>query len=182
MNCVITIAGNGVGRYGRFKNDKTGPLKQFIVDNVHLYGKVFQHVKDCSICDPVQVLEAYLNRRRTDPKFKGITTDSLVKLALKYEKLFKKKNVVYDVKMVNEFIWRSWQIEYIPVYAPRLSLQEIVSHIRVLKKKTNGLTRPNSLFDDRYNMVFQILRNDDGSEISEEHLQQLLKVAEVVTA
>ena len=181
MNCVVTIEGNGVGRYGRFKADKTGPLKQFIVDNVFLYGKVFQHVKGCNVCNPVQILEHYLNRRRTDPKFDGVTTDTLVKLALKYEKFFKAKNLPYDVKMVNEFIWRSWQIEHIPVYASRLSLQEIVNHVRILKRRSPHQIQ-GQYFDAQYNMIFQILKNDDGLEMAEAQLQRLIEVASVVTA
>lgn len=180
MNCVVTIEGNGVGRYGRFKIDKTGPLKQFIVDNVFLYGKVFNHVKTCQVCDPVQVLEAYLNRRRSVLKFDGITTGSLVKLALKYEKFFKAKNLSYDVRMVNEFIWRSWDIQHAASYSPRLSLQEIVKHFRILKKRPHLIN--DRYFDDRYNVVFKILQNDDGTEMAEENIKQLIAVASVVTS
>ena len=122
MDCVITVKGNGAGRNGNFKTDQTRTIRDFIVDNTVVYPKVLGHLKDCDKCDPVEVLKAYLERRVREPKFKGMTSNGLVDLALKYERLFKKKRIQYDVELVNEFLWRSHSLDD---HADRLGVRGI---------------------------------------------------------
>lgn len=180
MNCVITIPGNGIGGYGRYKNDKTGPVKQFLVDNVYLYGKIFQHVRDCDVCDPEDTARFYLNRRKS-LKFNGIVTGSLIDLAVKYEKLAKKKNLPFNPTLVNEFVCCYAGSNVMPEF-DRLSLREIVDHTRFLKKHNGQFLFELCRIHPDYGVISKILENDNNSPISEEDLKMLISVAEIVTS
>lgn len=99
MDCTITVKGNGVGRYGHPKHDRTGPIREFLVDNQIFYRVVKNHVATCDKCDPNAILEHYL-ARRLDPKTwrtkkKPNTpvpvfpvSEGLAHLALQYDRLF----------------------------------------------------------------------------------------------
>lgn len=71
MSCLITVKGDGKGLNGHPKTDRTGPLSEFLIDNVHFYTAVRKHLKTCQTCSPTDVLQVYLNRRlasQKDPK------------------------------------------------------------------------------------------------------------------
>ena len=51
MDCEITIKGNGEGRNGHPKTDRTGPVREFLVDNGVFYRAVKKHVAKCDVCD-----------------------------------------------------------------------------------------------------------------------------------
>jgi hypothetical protein len=85
MNCIITVPGDGIGRNGKSKKDRVGPVRKFIVGNEYLYRQIYNHVKTCSLCDPTAILQAYLTRRVAVNDHQ--TTGSLVRLAQKYYKL-----------------------------------------------------------------------------------------------
>jgi hypothetical protein len=85
MRCIITIPGDGKGRYGKPKNDRTGPVEEFVVDNGYFYPRVFAHVEKCKLCDPTEVLHKYLERRLAKEE-QGVTP-TFVKLARRYYRL-----------------------------------------------------------------------------------------------
>jgi len=122
MNCVITVKGDGAGRNGHPKTDKTGPVSDFLVDNTVFYTAISKHLKDCTVCDPVAILEEYLSRRKREPKFKRSTSKSLVELALKYERLFIKKKLTFNPELINEIIWRS---PFLAEYQGRIGISGI---------------------------------------------------------
>lgn len=107
MDCILTYKGDGVGNHGHPKYDRVGPVREFLVDNQLFYTFVKQHLQTCTKCDPTAILEYYLNRR-FDPKFWQTkknphrkvppfpVSESLVKLALKYYKLFPNR-VKFDI-------------------------------------------------------------------------------------
>jgi len=179
MHCVITVKGNGVGRYGHPKTDRTGPVSEFLVDNGVFYTAVYKHVKDCPTCDPVQVLKVYLDRRTNGAKFNGVTSDGQVKLALKYERLFKKNKVQYDTELINEFLWRSTAFEE---YEARIGVRGMARAL------VNLFTREPHSFQPYLNhskTVIKTLANlvqNAGPGIlsaTDDDFNQLLQVAEV---
>ena len=135
FKCEMTVEGNGEGRYGRFKQSKTGPVSRFMVDNTFLYAQVKKHILSCSLCDPTEALRHYLNRRLTLEKFKpkpgkkwpilGHLTISLADLALRYERQCSKTRPV-PAELVNEFIWRTANAGFIVEHEHRLSVKELV--------------------------------------------------------
>jgi hypothetical protein len=125
FDCVVTVNGDGHGRNGQFKEDKTGPVSQFMVDNVVLYPLVKNHIVQCPHCDPTKAVRHYLERRKTLKKFKGRVTATLAKVALSYERKCAKTRPV-PRELVNEFIWRSGDPDLILSYEKRLSIEESV--------------------------------------------------------
>ena len=84
LTCVITVKGHGRDKpqLGSLKNDQTRVVKDFIKGVDSYYRTVFNHVQSCHRCDPQEVLEAYLTDRNR-PKFGGLTSAGLAKLALR---------------------------------------------------------------------------------------------------
>jgi hypothetical protein len=123
MNCVITVKGDGVGRYGKAKTDQTRTLKDFLVDNVVFYVAVTNHLKTCQVCSVDEVLKEYLRRRVSIAKFSGMTSKSLVTRALILETLAKKKKELLTPGLVNEMIWRGG-IPCVIKYHDRLTVRE----------------------------------------------------------
>lgn len=85
LTCIIMIPGDGVGRYGKPKRDRTGPVEEFVVDNGYFYPRVFAHVEKCKLCDPTEILNKYLTRRFAKEQH-GVTT-IFTKLARRYYRL-----------------------------------------------------------------------------------------------
>jgi hypothetical protein len=102
MECRIKVAGDGIGKYGKPKTDKEGPISDFLVDNAVYYTAIRKHLKDCNICDMNDILSTYLRRRIQMPKFNGKTSAGLVDNALKFENLACKKGVVLQEGLVND--------------------------------------------------------------------------------
>ncbi len=91
LDCILTVKGNGVGRYGHPKKDRTGPITDFLVDNTVFYSAVTKHLTICKRCSIQEVLTAYLDRRVQKPKFEGKTSGSLVRRAIVLANLAKKR-------------------------------------------------------------------------------------------
>lgn len=106
MNCIITVKGDGVGRYGKTKTDRTGPIRDFLMDNQVLYTAVLRHVRECALCDPVAIFMHYLERRRNLPKHHGKTSRTFINLALKYEKICAERKTPLDKGLIHECYWR----------------------------------------------------------------------------
>lgn len=203
--CTITVKGNGVGRYGRPKEDVTGTVTEFLVDNDVFYGAVFSHLKECKAerpCDPQQVLEAYLARRKHQAKFKGTGSKGLSRLAMKYKRTFRDR--VSD-ETVKEFAVISGDLETL-FEAQSLNRQDMVRGLTIYFRSIEKITSwsavnrvqhaaekaPPSARDRRLSMAFAILFDTKAlftaegdmspwlGSATEEELDDLLKVAEVM--
>jgi hypothetical protein len=125
FGCVITVK-------EKSKN-KTGPLRQFMVDNDYLYTEVARHVSQCVVCDPAKILGYYLWRRKTIPKFHGQTSGELVKLALKYCKIAQNRGKPLPPELINEFIWRSGSITVYKKFSKILTSREIYEAVILIR-------------------------------------------------
>src|SRR5271157_972497 len=83
-------------------------IRELIVDDQQLYRIVRNHVFNCNKCDPIIVLQTYLNRRKNKLKFNGFTSATLVKLMMQYNNLMiKRDGKSLPENLKREFIWRS---------------------------------------------------------------------------
>ena len=180
MDCVITVKGDGKGKYGHPKADRTGPVSEFLVDNQVFYTAISKHLKNCDVCDPVEILKVYLDRRLKNPKFNQMVSDSLVKQALKLERLCDRRRIACDPKLINEFIWRSnaWEVNGQPLV--RLSIREIVSALlvesRIHHARLHGRATVSSN-SYKIRVIAGILLNK--ADVDDQTLDELIQVAEV---
>jgi len=106
-DCEITVKGDGQGRHGHPKNDRTGPLREFLVFNQVFFKAVRDHLKDCSRCDPAEVMRVYLERVRNPPTkaTNGRTSSTFIDHVSKLEKLLARKgSPPLPSEVVNE-VW-----------------------------------------------------------------------------
>ena len=193
FECQVTIKGNGVGQYGRFKADHTGPVSQFMVDNCYLYTQVKQHVLACPRCDPTSALRHYLDRRLTLDKFQGkpgqnwptpgMVTGTLARLALSYERLCARSRPV-SKDLVDEFLWRSADSSTICRHESRLSVRHLVAAYELMVKQASGHHNgcgphvPKVPADTKFGRVALIMQHHARPE-TEQELEDLISVAEV---
>jgi hypothetical protein len=173
--CQITVKGDGVGRYGKPKTDKTGPLSDFLVDNSVFYAAVTKHLQKCDRCDVVEVLQTYLRRRIQVPKFKGQTSTSLMKRAVILENLARKKKVALPDGLVNAFLWRGGPYGVLE-HGHRLSVRERFQAFRLtpLHESLRGKFSQTDLY------LARLADSGLSGEATDAELEELVKVAEVM--
>jgi len=120
VNCVITIEGKK-GRQGWTTNTKTGPVKNFIKDLEAYYRGIYEHCLKCPICDPNEILLAFLKNR--DARHNGLTSDLIIKMALKYEQNV--KNVKREI--VNDYVARAASTNIIINHSNRFTRNELLA-------------------------------------------------------
>lgn len=184
FDCTITIKGDGQGRNGRFKQDKTDAVSRFMVDNVYLYTQVKQHVVQCRRCDPTEALRHYLNRRLTLDKFQprpgktwplaGTVTGSLARLALSYERLCAKTRPI-PKKLVDEFIWRSADPRIVCPNEHRLTIGELVASAELSMTVFSMHQVPASF---KFGKICMLLQNQVRPE-TEQEMEDLVSVMEI---
>lgn len=124
LDCTIVIPGvdAGVRGNGAPKVSKTGPVRDFLKDSEHYYRAVWMHVRGCGACDPKEVLDGFLENRKT--RHFGQTSSLLVAMAEKYQKGFPLR---IPNSLVREYVVRamsSW-----PTFekrVPNLSVEEVL--------------------------------------------------------
>ena len=179
MNCIITVKGNGSGRYGNPKTPRTGPLKEFLVDNSVFYIAVTNHLKTCNTCSIEEILRYYLERRKTNSKFNGFTATGIVNRALILEKLAAKKGCPVPKELVNEFLWRSGP--YFNVnFGGRLSPREKILGFKVLFSVPE-FTQVGLLTSVDMTLA-KIAQDSSGKDFTDEEIESLVRVAEVIYA
>jgi hypothetical protein len=89
---------------------------------------IFKHAKDCTKCDPEEILRAYLNDRQR-AKFFGCTSKGLVGLALKYMKAFPGK--IQDATF-KEFMWRIGDPAALDEYSINLTPEQMMKGLKVM--------------------------------------------------
>lgn len=173
--CQITVKGDGVGKYGKPKKDRTGPVSDFLVDNSVFYAAVTKHLQKCETCDLVEVLQTYLRRRIQVPKFKGQTSTSLMKRALILENLAMKKGVALPEGLVNAFLWRGGPYG-VAEHSSRLTFRERLQAFRLAP--LNDHLRPRLSPTDLY--LARLAEQGLSGDVTEAELEELVKVAEVM--
>ena len=183
LNCQLTVKGDGRGRYGHPKTDRTGPISEFLVDNTVFYAVVIKHLKTCTICDMTEVLKVYLSRR-LDPTRKslGMTSRTLLKLALSFEKLAKKKGVQLPPGLVNEFIWRCGTGGVVSG-RDRLSIREKYNAFKIEHDANRFLNRPTTFYSNDFTeaekYLATLVKDGVGEKSNDEELSNLLTCCEV---
>ena len=181
FDCTITVLGDGRGKYGRSKNDRTGPVSMFMVDNVTLYSRVKTHIKSCQSCDPTAALEYYIKRRRDIPKFGGSITTTLAKTALSYERLFKKDRPV-PASLVNEYLWRSGDIDLLEKNSDRMTLREMVLGAEVYVERMGKYRGSQDLgLSTKFRKVLKLVIDHEVPE-TDQDLEDLISIIEVMLA
>jgi hypothetical protein len=179
MDCLLTIKGDGAGKYGQFKKDTTRTIRNWIVDNQVIYPKVFKHVATCDKCDPVKISIAYLERRRNTNKFNGRTTAILVNLINRYAKLTAKRGKIFPKEVLHEARLKCDSAKILVTYEKEFSSREIydvlrnfhiVGHSYVLR----GLLAASSRFY-AINRLYEKIGDTCPDDIDD-----LLKVADVM--
>lgn len=180
-NCIITVKGDGRGQYGHPKYDRTGPIESFIVDNVVFYSAVFQHVKTCPKCSPLEIMTHYFQRR------KGLFTETLINLLKRYYNLIKKSGSAADQitaqAMINEATIRSAYNEY-----EHLNDYDVVRKIRFEKEYANYRYRSRMVASAAENRYYQLARLivepnlDKTKDFSIENLPKLLEISSVMSS
>ena len=132
MKCIITVPG-GTGGHGVPVKDRTGPLESFLVDNQVFYKHVRQHVEKCQTCDPKAILEVYLDRRRSNPKFKGVASRTLVKNAISYLKVFKKRNLPLPTDLIAEAIGRGMEPGTLAQHGSLLGVESVARALLIMR-------------------------------------------------
>jgi hypothetical protein len=132
LTCVITVPGDGKGRNGKSKGDRTGPVESFLVDNQVLYQAVRKHLRKCKVCDPKEALQAYLDRRR-NPKFQGTISRSLIGHAEKFRSVFKERGLPVPEDLIAEFKWRVGSPHGLSEFSKVLSPEYLVRGLVHLK-------------------------------------------------
>jgi hypothetical protein len=178
MDCLLTIKGDGRGKYGRYKNDVTRPIRDFIIDNVTVYGKVLKHVSQCNKCSPIDIFTEYLSRRRRLAKFNGRTTGTLCELALRYEKLSRKKGLVFPKELLHEVRLRADSPKILIKYQNEFSSREIYGVIKYFDEAGQSWAIDSLCRLPRFHKIHTIF-----TQISDEcpqDLEELLQVADVL--
>ena len=179
MNCIITIAGNGSGRYGSPKTPRTGPISEFRVDNTVFYIAITNHLKTCNVCNIEEILRVYLERRKKSPKFNGFTSSGLAKRAQILEKLAIKKKKPVPKELVNEFLWRAGPY-FTQYFGDRLSPREKILGFKVLFSVPE-FTQVGLLTNVDMTLA-KIAQDSSGKDFTDEEIESLVRVAEVIYA
>jgi len=178
VQCIITVKGDGKGRYGKPKNDRIGPLSDFLVFNQIFFKVVRDHLKTCNICDPYEVIEVYLERlRKVGTVSSRFSSKSSIKGMFALEKVLRGKyGLSFRYRSMNEFWLRSQAVDDILLRAPLCTLKELVMCLQFQEVSTIDILC-------NQNMTFaalrQVLRNN-GQFPSEEELAELVSIAEVM--
>ena len=179
MNCQITVKGNGHGGYGHPKTDKTGPLKDFLVDNQVFYRAVREHLKTCSVCSVEEILRFYLDRRLENPKFEERSSSTLAKHAVALEKLAAKKKTPVPKELVNEFLWRVG-VYGVKDYSIRLSPLEMYKAFRLDVVRTLIHVDVSSI-SPIAKQVYMLAKQAINEDLTEEEVEQLLPIVEIMS-
>lgn len=191
LSCTITIKGDGKGRHGHPAHDVTKPVSELLVNNVVYYNKVLAHLRLCTKCDPVEALRVYLNQRRDVPKFNGVTSSTLVKLARSYEKLFIKRGLFAKdptlPALIVEFMWRSATPQVLIREFNRFTLPQCVEAIRLLFKAYdtvhNLYSKKIISVNETYRAIWSIIeQSPDITFSSPQEIREMIGLASVMSS
>lgn len=191
LDCILQIDGNpGVNGYP--EKDRKRPVHEFLTDLAKYYTLVYGHVKTCDKCRSNEVLRRYLNRRTELKRFSGTTSNGLVKLALKYERM--EENPANPL-LVDEFYVRSanWEL----ILQRDLTEEQLIRAMRYCWIKWNVSANdgyhtlhkvkfvPRTIAVSKYspyNALVQLYVSKGGGEFPpEEELENLFIAAEVMS-
>ena len=176
LTCQITIKGNGVGRYGHPKTDRTGPLSEFLVDNQVFYKEICKHLRSCTSCDVIEVMNVYLQRRMDPKKSNGKVSQSLLKQSTSLEKIAQKKNIPIPAGLMGEFLWRRG-IQ--GMLEGNLTIREKYNAIKLEIATEKNIFLPSDLSTMDKHLV-QMVREGVVDNATDDEIVDLMSVAEVM--
>lgn len=174
LDCMVTYNSG----YNKHKV-KTATIRELIVDDAVLYRIVKNHVLDCQKCNPIEVLEVYLNRRKNLGRFHGFTSAGLVELMHQYVRGVAKRNRrSIPEKLIKEFIWRSGHAITLISYEKKLSNMEIWNAIHLIRCSMDRNSQLDYLKNsERFRIIDALM--DSKKPVNEQELDNLMMVAEV---
>jgi hypothetical protein len=131
--CIITIAGDGIGKYGKSKKDRTGPVRKFLVFNEHVARAVRKHLVSCVSCDPDEALREYRDRLdRAVPGSPGrMASQTFIRSLEVLDRVLKKAGKAgLDPGVKNEFYVRCSNPKMVASRAFLLSAREIYDYVQ----------------------------------------------------
>jgi len=180
LSCSITVPGDGKGRYGKPKNDRTGPLSSFLVNNQVFFTVVKNHLKTCSKCSIDAVLTVY--RDRTISKLTGCSSNSLIRHALGLEKIAIENGETLTPGLVNEILWRGGP-QPIREFRTRLSVKEKLmafSHPRYKSMDPYGFGLDGLSFDNLEIQLINLASQEIGLNLNDQEILELCEISEVM--
>src|SRR3990172_7678026 len=138
LDCIITYPGDNVGRHGHPKKDRTGPVREFVVNNQLFYTAVFNHIKNCGKCNPAEAVQLYFKSRFDEDGQELGTTDILCKLISRYKKRFPDK--ISD-EVVKNFYYRLSHREAFAEYLETRDGEEIPEILKIQIQIISSLIR-----------------------------------------
>jgi hypothetical protein len=156
LDCMITVKGTGTtAKYGKPAKDTIKSVREFLIDNDVYYRAVLKHLRECPLCDPLDCLQIYLERRRGE-KFGGQTSIGLVKLVFAYDNLLQSRGSQVPPEMLAEFIWRSGNVSTLVVYRDRLSLTQRFQAAQLIFKMSEAEDRHKNHWPSNYRIDYTI--------------------------
>ena len=154
------------------------PIRELIVDDERLYRIVKNHVFSCDKCDPVSVLQAYLDRRKNMYKFDGFTSATLVKLMMQYNNLMiKRDGKSLPEALKREFIWRCGYSDTLIKYESLLSNMQIWEALNLLRINMKSTTINYLLIHRRFRLIESLM--DGKKPKTDKEIDDLMAVADV---
>jgi hypothetical protein len=185
LDCIITIRGDGEGKYGNIKEDKTGPLHDFLSFRKVYFKAIRDHVQKCDECKIEDIFVAYknrviLNQDESGENEYGTTSKTLLEHVTALEKILRKSGKTYDKELVNELFLRSYRVDMILSRIPECSYMELLWCYRFHDSHNNR--RALELLHHRvFSVIHQIVQGSKDPQ-DEETLKSLIEVAEIMTS
>lgn len=174
LSCPITVVRkNG---YNKPVTHKTVPIRELIVDDEFYYKLVKNHVFECDKCDPVAILQSYLDRRRNMYKFNGFTSATLTELALQYRRKFGDK---IPKELITEFIWRSGYSSTLIKYEKWLSNMDIWRAINLLRINVKDYPLSGLRSNYRFRLIESLMDGKQQPKTDKE-IEDLMTVVDVM--
>ena len=153
-----------------------------IIDNQEVYKLVFEHVKGCSYCNPIEILQAYLERRATTDKFHGLVTGTFMAYFSKYAKLLKERGIQIPRALAAEFYCRLGDLDDVLKYGKNMTLPELLQ--AAIYTRLSGQYDGFGYVPDDPKMVaiWQFVVNTNMQQMPDDptEIENLIAVAEVM--
>ena len=189
MNCILKCPGGSA--MGQPSKAQSKPLREYLVDNEYYYRLVLKHLRFCKICDPAAILEVYLERRRTMPKFHGQTSLGLIKLARRYAGLYTGRKLQVPPSVLaahHETLWRSGDPTMLLMHEKSFTWSEFFESAQIVYSQfgmtgwENWHKKELSKKSVRYGALFSLMDAGAAKTIDEDDFRRLVDVFEIQTS
>ncbi len=157
-------------------------ISERIVDEQKTYNEVFNHVKRCSYCDPLEILQAYLKRRVETPKFHGLVTGTFMVAFAKYAKLLKERKIAVPRELATEFYCRLGDLDEVLKYGKHLTLPDFVQAAIYSHRSGQYQGFDYEPEDPKMVAIWQFVVNTNMQQMPDDptEIENLIAVAEVM--